>query len=294
MVLLTPTRIIWQLAGRPDTQKAAPEDHPATCLVCGGHSEITVPEKKAIPRAEGDRDQFRAPWSDRVCVACLWCSEGRPPDTLRMWSIAYSEEGVEDPGAFSAYMDEKHTPERQLSVEPLRRARPQLALVNKGDLTPVTRLLCAPPEDGAYFVSVADSGHVHTVRNAVLNRGDTWTIQFEREAITCAASDFARILYHACALRVGGFFNDEILSGEPGSRHLMDNPTCWMTHAPPLEAWIGSSVLRFTLFTITRSTLDEHYKISKKTVGSTYRSDADARGSELITRLPGIMRPEQD
>ena|SRR5699024_10208860 len=284
---MTPTQILWDLAGRPHPSKTDYEDVPGTCLVCGGHSEQTVPEKKAIPRGSSNRHEFRAPWSDRVCAGCLWCSEGGPPDTLRLWSIVYSAEGVRQRTLFADYMEKKERPEKPISVRPLESAGHQLCLTNKKDLTPATALLCNPTI-APYFVALADSGQIHVVRNCVINRGDSWTVQFEREAISSDAQTFSRILYHATELRLAGFFDDEILPVEPSSAHLLKAPGAWMNHAPQLEPWAHSDVLRMALFTITKDTLHEHNYIAREAVGAAYRADIDARGGGPFASLLGV------
>lgn len=76
----TPTQILWREAGQPKPSKGTVEHIDGSdCHVCGRHSTEVVSAKDAIPRADTDADRFRAPWSEWVCAACLWCSEGRPP-----------------------------------------------------------------------------------------------------------------------------------------------------------------------------------------------------------------------
>lgn len=93
-MILSPTQKIHTLIGRPDPSKdrgLGELDGP--CLVCGHEYPTGSPSKYALSKTDTDHDRFAAPWSDMVCSACTWCSEGRPPDTLRMWSMLYREDG---------------------------------------------------------------------------------------------------------------------------------------------------------------------------------------------------------
>lgn len=255
-----PTHVIHRLAGAPAPAKKGCDPEPwdgRTCLVCGYAYPTVVPAKKAIPRTDTDGLNFRGVGSDVVCTACAWCSEGRPPDTLRMWSIVWRADGLEAPSTFVDYINEKMAEKDKWYSVAWLIDSPGLALVNRSDMTPLIDTLIDPP-DSPWFACVADSGQIHTVRFARMNAGPRWTIRFEREDVSCHADDFAETLWRVACLRQAGFTHDEILSGRPEPRRLVDPEAfdAWTTHTEPLASWRGSAVLELASFFCTKDWTD--------------------------------------
>lgn len=297
----TPPQIIWDLAGRPFVDHAV--EQVQTCLVCGAEAEWVLPSKKAIPRTDTDRDQFEAPWSEWVCAGCRWTSKGRPPNTMRLWSVLYRADGFgETPSFFADYMAEKlpgyREKERTLDVAALLDAGDALCLTNKADPRPIVRLLCDPPETAPYFAAIADSGQIHVLRFARLNRGRRWTVRFERDDVECDASDFARVVWHAASLKAAGVRDDEIRTGTPSTHTLMNvGMELWLTHMKPLAVWTTTAVLDLALFCCTKEHTDAHIEFTEPLVGSKYRDDALERGRRSADRMPFTQperRPEKD
>lgn len=86
----TPTRLVYDLAGRPalaESMQKLMADVPAVCGVCGLHADRTAPTDRALGDNFTDRKMFRDERSPRVCPACVWCCSGKPPATLRLWTI---------------------------------------------------------------------------------------------------------------------------------------------------------------------------------------------------------------
>lgn len=295
----TPSHIVHELAGSPVVEEA--QEVEGECLICGAHAARMIPAKKGIPKTDRDISLFVAPWSDWVCEACVWTRRGKPPDTLRFWSMAYRADGhPEQTGRFSEYMAKSREKREakgkpwECSVEALVGAGDVLELTNKADLTPITRLLCDPP-DADYFVSLSDSGYIHTMHYAPICRGSAWSVRFERSTVESDATTFARVLWHVAELRLAGARDEEILEISPSTRTLMDlGLLFWITHAEPLRRLARSKLLEMALFVCTKETTHAHRDIALANVGRDYPSDADERGRRLAAGLSFQHPARQD
>lgn len=288
---MIPTHAVHKAIGMPQPQKAKGlrEMHPEEfCLVCGQTYPECVPANVAIPSTDTDRDRFIAPWSDVVCTACVWCSEGRPPDTIRMWSILYREDGdLENPGLFREYITAKQKEKgTSYGVSALLGCEDVLALVNKANLSSIVRTLVNPPQS-PWAACLADSGQIHLLRFARMNVGRQWTILLEREEIEGDSDTFSRVLWHVASLRQAGFHTNDIETLSPHPRSLREAPLAWMTHA--------RKVLRerpdlrdLALFLCTKDFTDEYRSLSEEAVGPDYRNDSLKRGEQALAGLPGL------
>lgn len=160
------TRLLWQDAGSPriNGHTPQPEDR---CFLCGHSCDIgCIATKKAFGTSFTDWDAAKCN-SDVVCTPCAWSMSGKPPDTFRMLSVVYRTD-----------IDLSHR-----AIPGTRRAiGPHTWVGNKKDLRMVLDTLLSPP-GGVWFASVADSGKVHTVPFATINKGGSWTIRFERSDV---------------------------------------------------------------------------------------------------------------
>lgn len=264
------------------------------CLVCGQEYPTGSPSKYALSKTDTDHYRFAAPWSEMVCSACTWCSEGKPPDTLRMWSILYREDGaLENPGLFRDYIIEKQeAKDKTYSVSALIECEDQLHLVNRADISPIVKTLIDPP-DGRWFACVADSGHIHLVRFCQVNAGlGRWTIVFERQEVSAEPQDFARVLWHVASLRQAGFHTEDILTGEPHPMQLRKSPLEWITHMTGIVR-SRTDLTRLSLFFCTKDWTDEYRDIAEKAVGADYRDDVNKRGRRSLERMPGLHTARQ-
>ena len=79
---------LWNAAGRPDPRrKILPAS--GRCYWCAATIDGQACKvDDVITDTFTDQDQAMARSSPWLCVGCSWSMTGRPPDTLRLWSIA--------------------------------------------------------------------------------------------------------------------------------------------------------------------------------------------------------------
>lgn len=235
------TRIIWDLAGRPDVAGAAAkliQDHPAVCAVCGEASDHTADVDKALGANFVDRSHVDA-MTDRVCPACLWCCSGKPPETLRMWSI------IAAPGADLP----RSNPKAWIQ------GTPGLCLLNRSNPAPVRDILANPPS-GPWAVTIAISGQKHVVPYAHTNTGDDqWTIRVEDHDVTSTPQQWRHVHHHTLAIRRLGVPAEAIPSGEPRFLKTVTDLHQWKEHDQQISAYRRSPLLDLALWTITKETM---------------------------------------
>ena len=240
------TRLIHTLAGSPDVPGVAGgllEDVAADCCICAQPSIRTAPTDRALGANFSDRGHLRHHGSARVCAACLWCCSGRPPATLRMWSI------VATPGRTAAPSQPKAWVQA-----------PGLCLTNRADTRPIIDMLANPPS-GPWVVTVAISGQKHVVPYADVNHGSgSWRVRVEDHDVSSTPQEWAAVHGLALELRRLGVPADAVLSGDPQfavkggpTRDLL---TRWAALAPRLQPYLGSPLLRLALWTITRPIIE--------------------------------------
>lgn len=88
LMALHACHILWDLAGRPAPTNPAKGDGP--CALCGG----TGPLHATIGSNFTDYRKLARIDGTRMCAACSWTFGGKPPYTLRMWSIVARETGA--------------------------------------------------------------------------------------------------------------------------------------------------------------------------------------------------------
>lgn len=238
------TRWLYQRLGSPEIAAASvsgllsPIEGP--CCICGAVDSPTALADRALGANFSDRGHLTSAGSDRICRACLWCCSGKPPATLRMWSIAAGD-GV------TAASHEKVWLGQTAGT----------CLTNRAAPGPIRDLLLTPP-GGEWVATVAYSGQKHVVPYSPINEGGgRWTIRAEDHFVTATPETFRRVWSHAVALRRLGVPEEAVMSGQPQYIKTADQLATWRDHAAPLAPYLGSPLLRLALWTITKSTMQE-------------------------------------
>ncbi|MGO4984836.1 hypothetical protein [Collinsella sp. Sow4_E3] len=211
----------------------------AMCRMCGGSDLSTAAVDKALGTNWIDHSCWRRPDSTRVCAACLWACSGKPPATLRMWSI------IAAPGVVLPPKHEKC-------------AMPDgagLTLLNRSNPAPIADLLASPP-DGEWLVTIATSGQKHVLPYAHVNTGaGAWVVRMESTNVTSTPVEWATVRRHALELRRLGVPAPAVMTGDPAGIATADKLTAWVEHSTPLAPYLRSPLLDLALWTITKGTM---------------------------------------
>lgn len=243
----SPTRLVWSLAGRPNpipTIDKLATDTPDSCCVCGEHATRTADANKALGANFTDRSMYRDHRSSRVCIGCLWCCSGKPPATLRMWSVV-------------AAPNVNLPPSHEKCAVP---TGPGLHFTNRAAPQAVTAILLNPPP-GPWMVTVATSGQKHVVPYGTVNHGThQWTVRLESTNVTSNPSEFSTVLTAAARLRAAKHRADDITDGAPTLAAIKteDDLREWNTHQQTLLPYRGSPLLDLALWTLTKETINDH------------------------------------
>lgn len=238
-----PTRLVWDTLGRPDPvpSAAALLDQPGTCRMCGLDSDRTAPAKKALGANWTDHTCWRQPGSDRVCDACLWVCSGKPPATVRMWTVVATPGTPQPPSGAKAPWD-----------------APDVCLTNRGNTRPIIKTLTNPPV-GEWLASIAVSGQKHILPYGTVNHTQTnWSVRYEDTTITATPDLWAHVHTHTLALRRLGLRDTDILTGQPGPLRTPEDLATWRDHATRLTPHHGAPLLRLALWTITKEITNDH------------------------------------
>lgn len=184
----------------------------------------------------------------RLCAACSWTYGGKPPHTLRMWSIV-------------ARLD-RPAPRVQLGDKAKPHATGEyLLLTNRKDMRWAASTLADPPVDGSpWLVAVAESGQKHTAPFTAVNHGSgQWTVRLDSTDITSSPGEWRTVLSRSAALRRAGFSGAAIETGQPSIVALTgEGLTAWREHYQPhLAAYAGTPLLHLANLMITKETLDD-------------------------------------
>lgn len=242
--MTAPTRLVWELAGSPAPVESMAKlltDTPAVCAVCGERSPRTATAGRALGTNFTDRSMFHDTRSDRVCPACLWCTSGKPPATLRMWSLIAAPGVDVGPSHEKAFLQDT----------------PGLTLLNRANPAPIAHILAHPPA-GPWLVTVAVSGQKHVLPYGTVNHGPgRWTVRMENSTLTATPGEWATVHCHALALRKLGVPADDIRTGIPRYLKTADDLTTWHYHNTRLTPWVGAPLLDLALWTITKGTMTD-------------------------------------
>jgi hypothetical protein len=241
---LSATALAWDLAGRPRRDETPLVTVPGTCAVCGTITEETVAAKATVANGTfTDQYLLRAPSSPLTCVPCAWAMAGKPPRSLRNWTVACApgrDLGPSNPKAEPAVPGD----------------HPGLLLTARNDMRAVAMLLCGPP-DGPWCVAVAESGQKHTLPFTPVNTGHgAWRVRMDAVTVACDPAVFAELLGRSARLREAGFPGAAIEALDPPV-HLLDKTrlAVWLEHAGYLRPWKDSPALHLANFMIKK----EHY-----------------------------------
>ena len=237
----TPAQILYRLAGRPDCRKPV-DDIAGRCAVCGNQADLTTATSKVLTTSFTDHDALRVPMSPRLCCACTWAMTGRPPVTMRLWTWLYRTDKSLPASHPKCVHDWVKSP---------------ATACNKADVSAIWDLLLDPPKS-PWFASIADSGQLHVLPFAGVNRGRAWTVRFDRVDIASTSYEFGRILHAAATLYAGGFIKEDILTGRPHPSKLVKHGiSLWRDNWRGLAPLQGSELLRLSVWLLRKDTVDE-------------------------------------
>lgn len=234
--MTTTTGLIWEHAGRPDPGAGRGEGR---CALCGQGGPVAA----TVPNHFTDFRLLTAPGTD-LCRACTWCLAGKPPATLRMWTLVLRTDTPAPPSQPAAYAHGTY-----------------LHATNRRDMTWVASTLAEPPTDGSpWLVSVAESGQKHSAPFAHLNHGaDRWTVRMDGVDVTSTPAEWSTVLANSAALRAAGFTAAEVETTTPSMNRMKGEPLArWGAHAPHLASYARTPLLHLANLMITKESCD-HY-----------------------------------
>lgn len=236
--MLTAVRLAWDAAGQPEHPKS--RDVQAGCVVCGTVHERTLRARDALGKNYDILTAIR-PDLSTVCEPCAWALAGKPPQTLRMWSIVTTASTIlpaSDPKA--PYPSDG-----------------RLHLCNRSDQSVIISTLTSPPGD-VWACSIAQSGQKHLLPYTPVNPPNAVQVLVRFEACTIATTPSqAGALIGACAaLRLAGHSPDSIHAVTPTVPALTrDGLAAWRRHVPTIAPHAHSPVLGMALHLTTKETL---------------------------------------
>jgi len=154
-----------------------------SCWVCGALSQRGMPIHAWMGSNFTGQNRARSPSSSHVCESCVLVMAGRPPDTLRMYTVL-----CDDRGALK---------------------------LTKGD-KPAIRSWLREPHHGPWFAAVADSGQKHIIPWAPVNVSDRSPLVAFEET-TVQIGDWS-LVDEATELLTLGATKEELASGQLGPR----------------------------------------------------------------------------
>jgi hypothetical protein len=275
------TGLIYEAVGRPDPRR---DTHSATgrCYWCAAPIDARACKvDDVITDSFTDQDQALVRTSPWLCVACTWAMTGRPPDTLRLWSIAYRDAAAPWPSNHPSCT----LPSGAVHAQ------------NKADPSAFRALLREPPV-GRWVCSIADSGQIHTLPFAPVNVGSgRFGVRFERTTITTTAAEYGELDAAIHRLMRAGFTKTDITDEPPPHRLVECGAELWMTERRRLAPWLRSSLLELVLFLARKEPRDPATAYptidpaQRPTKGSSARRRP--RTSDDAERAPGIDQPAQ-
>lgn len=256
------TDAMWEDAGCPGISKPV-QDVPdngqlAFCAMCGTRLVTNFTPLSKVVRAKDafgpgftDFDKLPKPNSPWVCVPCVWAMGEKPPNTFRMWTVAYHERTLAPPG-------------NEKAVYP---HGPHTHCTSKADMAyPLSLLL--EPQPGYWGLAIAESGQIHTLPFTVLNSSrpwdgplnmdESWQVRYEREDVISTPRQFGTVLYHVASLLLAGFIREDVTTLEPHPSKLVKyGISTWREHAEPLRKYKRSPLLQMAMAFMKKETLDD-------------------------------------
>jgi len=236
------TELVWEAAGCPEPpSQRLYSAEAAVCVMCGRTVGSTAPATRVIGNNFTDQYLFHRSDSTRICPACAWCCAGKPPASLRMWSVVAAPGLLLPPSHSRAWIQE-----------------PDLCLTNRADPAPIADLLLAPPET-EWACTVAVSAQKHVVPYGRVNHGGrgSWTVRMETTDVTADADQWRHVLGHTAALRQDGHSADAVRNGCPDLQAVRTGADLerWRLHADALACYRRAPLLELALWCVTKTTL---------------------------------------
>lgn len=225
------TALLWSAAGSPDPRKPR---HAAEglCYWCGIEIAYEACRTRDVCGSSfTDHDVVSVPSSPWVCLACTWTMTGRPPDTLRLWSLVYRENRAAAPSH-----DKAPDLGRWIHAQ------------NKADPSAFDAILRTPPE-GRWVCSIADSGQIHVAPFAIVNRGKgRWCVRFERSDVRGTGLSYRRVADSMQTLYDAGFSKADIAAAPGPSKLYRCGLDLWRHHDEILRPFRGGALFELALF----------------------------------------------
>ena len=239
------TRLVWDLAGRPsivaESIRRLLVDQPGVCAICDTEEQVTADANRALGSNFSDHSYQHHPGASRICEACLWCCSGKPPATLRMWSLIAAPGTELPPSNPKAWLQNT----------------PGLFLFNRSDPGPLSRILAAPPA-GEWIATVAVSAQKHVLPYAAMNYGSgQWSVRMEDHNVTATPDEWKTVHGAALTLRSMGVPAEAIMEGSPKFVRNITDLVEWRRLNTTLTPWLGSPLLDLALWTITKGTMNQ-------------------------------------
>jgi hypothetical protein len=270
-------RLAWDAAGGPAHQKA--RDIPAGCVVCGIEHPRTCRAKDALGK-NYDILTARRPDLDTVCEPCAWALAGKPPNTLRMWSIlttadtplpphgphlAYARtvahaSAVKAGGADATTVRAAEAALTKATDAVAKMPFPvwdKLHLCNRAEQSAIITAITTPPAS-VWACSIAVSGQKHLLPYARINPPGAARIliRFEACDIETTPAEIGALIGACAALRLAGHSPDSIHTVTPTVPALTrEGLAAWRQHAPTVSPHAHSPLLGMALHLTTKETL---------------------------------------
>lgn len=231
------TRLIWDLAGHPEPTVPLTNGE-GVCAICNTHAPATAHPDKVLGTNFTDRGLIRRN-TPHVCAACAWCILGRPPRSLRMWSIIAAPGHPTPPSHEKAFLQNT----------------PGLALLNRSNPGPIADMLTTPPT-GPWLITIAYSGQKHVAPYGHVNHGPgRWSIRVEDHYVTSTPETWRAVRHAAAELRRAKIPADAIREGRAPLMRDRAQLDHWTEHNTTLTPYHRSPLLDLALWTLTKGTL---------------------------------------
>lgn len=275
--MLTAVRMAWDAAGQPAHPKA--RDLAAGCIACGVDHGRTLRAADALGK-NYDLLTAARPDLSTVCEPCAWALAGKPPNTLRMWSILTTSGTALPPHGphlalasavaklAEATADGSDTARVKAAEAAVAKAEAAVArlpfpvwerahLCNRGEQSAVVAALTDPPDD-YWACTVAVSGQKHLLPYAPVNAPGAARIlvRFETCDIETEPAGIAALIGACAALRLAGHGPDAIHAVTPTVPALTrEGLAAWRAHSPVIAPHANSPLLGLALHLTTKETL---------------------------------------
>lgn len=267
---MTPSDVLYQLAGSPPQDEAAALPVGSRCRVCGSACGRGLPYVRWQGPTFTDQCKLRDWSAEHVCEPCIWAHAwnvppGFPPPepgkkgvNLRLYSHFYDERG------YHAW--------------------------NKANKREIRDWLRAP-KSGKWFAAIADTGQKHVLPWTPFNHGPHGVVRLEEQSVRLG--DFA-LVDAICGLLTAGATKEEIESGTYTERS-------WKLARGRLEAFeaaFGSALRRGGWFSLALwlSQRDEEQVserlAAERAAKETRRADTGAERTAVRRNRRGVARDE--